>query len=276
MTQPTRQTRPTQLKPRFSPWGYSAVTFVLLWLSYPPVGWSLLAWVAPVPLLLVTLTLTLDGKRAYLKIYLTAVAFWLAAFYFLPYPHPILFVGWFALSAYLAVYTPLFIACARSMIHRWGVSPLIAIPVAWTGLEWIRVNFLTGFGMTCLSHTQYQWPVLIQISSLFGAYAVTFALTAFATGIALAMQSLKWRKPTSQAESLRHSVSAGPWIHILCRNFGGNHWLRSSLLAVGGTCRRPTFGNQDRVSAKFDRHHLGGSQRHGSLSKKRLTMTFLT
>ena len=180
------------------------MTFVLLWLSYPPVGWSLLAWVATVPLLLVTLTKTLEGKRAYLKIYLTAIAFWLALFYFLPYPHPILFVGWFALSAYLAVYTPLFIACARSMIHRWGVSPLIAIPVAWTGLEWIRVNFLTGFGMTCLSHTQYQWPVLIQISSLFGAYAVTFALTAFAAGIALAMQSLKWRTPTSQTESLRH------------------------------------------------------------------------
>ena len=209
MTQPTKSTL------RFAPWVYSATTFVLLWLSYPPVGWSLLAWVAPVPLLMVTLTKEIVGRRPYLKIYLTAVAFWLAAFYFLPYPHPVLFIGWFALSAYLAVYTPLFIACARSMIHRWGVSPLFAIPVAWTGLEWIRVNFLTGFGMTCLSHTQYQWPVLIQISSLFGAYAVTFALTAFAAGLASAIHSSKWRKLAISVKQDSQAGSLGdlspPW-----------------------------------------------------------------
>jgi len=125
--------------------------------------------------------------------------FWLATFYFLPYPHPVLFIGWFALSAYLALYTPLFVACARTMTHRMGVSPLISIPLAWTGLEWIRVNFLTGFGMVCLSHSQYAHPVLIQISDLFGAYAVTFAMTAFAAGVAQAC--FAWRATESRSES---------------------------------------------------------------------------
>lgn len=156
--------------------------FALLWLSYPPVGWGFLAWLALTPLTLLVFPQSLHATRPLRDTYWAALLFWLATFYFLPYPHPVLFVGWFALSAYLAVYTPLFIVCARTLTHRMGVSPLVSIPVAWTGLEWIRVNFLTGFGMVCLSHTQYQHPLLIQISDLFGAYGVTFMIAAFAAG----------------------------------------------------------------------------------------------
>jgi len=175
-------------------------TFVLLWLAYPPFEFAPLAWLALVPLMLVVFPKSLPARLKVLrKTYFAAVLFWLATFYFLPYPHPVLFIGWFALSAYLALYTPLFVACARTMTHRMGVSPLISIPLAWTGLEWIRVNFLTGFGMVCLSHSQYAHPVLIQISDLFGAYAVTFAMTAFAAGVAQAC--FAWRATESRSES---------------------------------------------------------------------------
>ncbi len=160
-------------------------TFVLLWLSSPPLELAPLAWLAPAPLSCLVFPKSLSASsRVLTKVYCVAMLFWLATFYFLPYPHPVLIIGWFALSAYLAVYTPLFVVCARTMTHRMGVSPLISIPLAWTGLEWVRVNFLTGFGMVCLSHSQYAYPVLIQVSDLFGAYAVTFALTAFAAGVA--------------------------------------------------------------------------------------------
>ena len=171
------------------PWSLvlAGIAFLGLWLAYPPVGLSYLAWCAPAPLIVVLLT-DLRGpirtKNLLRNVYLTALLFWLGTFYFIPYPHPILILGWFALSAYLAVYTPLFFLCARIMILRWRIPALIAVPVAWTGLEWVRVNFLTGFGMVCLSHTQYQNTLLIQTSDLFGAYAVTFAMIASAAGIA--------------------------------------------------------------------------------------------
>lgn len=198
--QPKTVTDKTDLGKRMPVFFLALATFVLRWLASPPVELAPLAWLAPVPLMLVVFPTSLPAHwKALRKTYCAGLLFWLTTFYFLPYPHLVLFIGWFALSAYLAVYTPLFVVCARTMTHRMGVSPLIAIPLAFTGLEWIRVNFLTGFGMVCLSHTQYSHPVLMQISDLFGAYGVTFAMTAFAAGVAQAC--FVWRENKTQIES---------------------------------------------------------------------------
>lgn len=201
----------------------AVMTFVLQWLANPPLELAPLAWLAPVPLMLLVFPKSLASPKVLGKVYCAATLFWLATFYFLPYPHPVLLIGWFALSAYLALYTPLFVACARTMTHRMGVTPLISIPLAWTGLEWVRVNFLTGFGMVCLSHSQYAHPVLIQISDLFGAYTVTFAITAFAAGIAKSY--FVWRA-SSASDSEMKTSSALPQMAT------GILW---SILAIGIT-----------------------------------------
>ena len=199
-------------------------TFVLLWLACPPLELAPLAWIAPVPLMLLVFPKSLStNSRMLTKVYCAALLFWLITFYFLPYPHPILIIGWWALSAYLAVYAPLFIVCARTMTHRMGMSPLVAIPVAWTGLEWVRVNFLTGFGMVCLSHSQYAHPLLIQCADLFGAYTVTFAITAFAAGMAKACFAL-WM--SRDGDDRMQSKSLWPQIAT------GVVW---SIVAVGAT-----------------------------------------
>ena len=209
---------------RFPVFFLALATFVLLWLASPPFGLAPLAWLAPVPLMLVVFPKSFPAHSKVLrKTYCAAMLFWLATFYFLPYPHPVLFIGWFALSAYLALYTPLFVACARTMTHRIGVSPLISIPIVWTGLEWIRVNFLTGFGMVCLSHSQYAHPVLIQISDLFGAYAVTFAMTAFAAGVTQAC--FAWRANETRSESDKA-------VKLPARLIASVLW---SIVAVGAT-----------------------------------------
>ena len=212
---------------RFPVFLLASTTFILLWLASPPLELAPLAWLAPVPLMLVVFPKSLSARSKVLrKTYFAAMLFWLATFYFLPYPHPVLFIGWFALSAYLALYTPLFVVCARTMTHRIGVSPLISISLAWTGLEWIRVNFLTGFGMVCLSHTQYAHPVLIQISDLFGAYAVTFAMTAFAAGVAKAC--FAWRANETQSEG----DTVDKAVKLPARLIAGVLW---STVVVGAT-----------------------------------------
>ncbi len=177
-----------------SPFGRTFFSCVLMWLAFPPIGFSWLAWLAPIPLLSLVLTAPEEGNRLsnlrprvlnrpMIQVWLASLIYWLATFYFIPLPHPILFIGWIALSAYLAVYTPLLLVVARTLARRWKISPLIGIPIAWTGLEWIRINFLTGFGMVALAHSQYPNPLVIQIADISGAYAVTFAMTAFAAGV---------------------------------------------------------------------------------------------
>ena len=165
--------------------------YVLLWFSFPPVGWSPLAWVALVPLIgLVLVPSPLPG-RPYWKLYAAGLLYWLATFYFVPIPHPALWAGWAAVSLYMAVYTPLTIAASRLLVHRWKVPPAVAVPIVWMGVEWIRCHFATGMGMVCLSHSQAKFPVFIQLASVSGAYAVTFVMVMFATCLAIAWR--RWR-----------------------------------------------------------------------------------
>jgi len=166
-------------------------SFALLWFSFPPVGWSPLAWFALVPLIGLVLTPSPLPGRPYWKLYAAGLLYWLATFYFVPIPHPALWAGWAAVSLYMAVYTPFTIVACRKLIHRWKVPPAIAVPIVWVGVEWIRCHFATGMGMVCLSHSQAKFPVFIQLASVGGAYAVTFVMVMFATCLAIAWR--RWR-----------------------------------------------------------------------------------
>ena len=169
------------------------VSLGLLWLAFPPIGISWVAWIALSPIVWLILAQpmagNLDGQRfrgrKYRQLYVAGLLYWLGTFYFIPIPHPALWLGWIAVSAYMAVYTPLFVIGSRVLVHRFKLPAVIAIPIVWTGIEWIRTHFATGMGLVCLSHTQYRHPVLIQIADLSGAYSLSFVIMMFTTGIAL-------------------------------------------------------------------------------------------
>ena len=69
----------------------------------------------------------------------------------------LLYLGWLALSAYLAIYLPVFVGLSRVAVHRFGVPLWLAAPIVWTGLELARAHVLTGFLMASLAHTQVNW-----------------------------------------------------------------------------------------------------------------------
>ena len=199
--------------------------YVLLWFSFPPVGWSPLAWLALIPLIgLVLVRAPLPG-RPYWKLYAAGLLYWLATFYFVPIPHPALWAGWLAVSLYMAVYTPLTIAASRLLVHRWKVPPGIAVPIVWVGVEWIRCHFATGMGMVCLSHSQAKFPVFIQNASISGAYAVTFVMVMFSTCLAIAWR--RWRNlnnwvvgiPSGQ-RGMNWPVALGVAIAVFVLNLG--------------------------------------------------------
>ncbi|MEM7784208.1 MAG: apolipoprotein N-acyltransferase, partial [Planctomycetota bacterium] len=165
------------------------------------VGFAWLAWIAPVPLLWISM----DSKpwmpnnsadrgflkyRPYRQIYLAGLIYWLGLFYFIPIPHPALWIGWILVSSYLALYSPIFVAACRGLHQNFRLPLLVVVPVCWTGIELIRSYFATGMALVCLSHTQYRSPILIQVADLFGGYTLTFLMVLTACGIAILTASL--------------------------------------------------------------------------------------
>lgn len=155
---------------------YAAIGAVLLWASLPPVDLWPLAWVAPIPWLLLVRRPELPGRRPYRTLWVVGFAFWLAALHWLRLPHWATSFGWLALSFYFAFYVPVFIGLSRVAVHRLRIPLMLGAPVVWMGLELARGHLLTGFTMASLGHTQYRWIELIQISDLAGAYGVSFVV----------------------------------------------------------------------------------------------------
>jgi apolipoprotein N-acyltransferase len=148
---------------------------VLLWCAFTPLDWGPLAWVALVPLLQLVRPLQ-PTRLLYLIVFLVGTCFWLVSLQWMRLGDPSMFLALLALSLYLACYWPLFLWLARAAVHQLRLPLLLAAPVLWTGLEFVRAHLFTGFAWYLLGHTQYRWVEMIQISDLVGAYGVSFAV----------------------------------------------------------------------------------------------------
>jgi len=112
--------------------------------------------------------------------YVAGLSFWLTSLYWLllmpATGFPIL--GWFALSAYLALYPAVWVWLLAGKIGagNWARRNLWAIlgAGAWVALEMIRARLFGGFPWNFLGASQYQMVPLIQIASVAGVYGVSF------------------------------------------------------------------------------------------------------
>ena len=167
-----------QIKPRVGVSGALGMSFLsglLLWLCFTPVNFSPLAWVAPLPLLLL-IRIEDRTRWMYPAIYLGSLVSQLATLQWMRLGDPTMYIAWGALSVYLALYAVVFVYASRMAVHRLSL-PLVAVaPAVWAGLEYLRAHLLTGFAWYFLGHSQYRWLELIQISDLVGAYGVSFVI----------------------------------------------------------------------------------------------------
>lgn len=154
----------------------AALGAALLWAALPPADLWPLAWVAPIPWLLLIRRQEWPVGRPYPTLWVVGFLFWLAALHWLRLPHWATSLGWLALAFYFAFYVPVFVGLSRVAVHRLRIPILLAAPVVWMGLELARGHLLTGFTMASLGHTQYRWIALIQMSDLAGAYGVSFVV----------------------------------------------------------------------------------------------------
>lgn len=142
-----------------------------LWMSFPPVEAGYLAWVALVPFWLL-----IRGRRRartlYASAYLGGLVFWLLAVQWVRLTDPSAWLAWVVMAAVLALWWPGFLWLARRGVGA-GVPLMVAAPVAWIALEFIRAFVLTGFPWYYLGHSQYRILPLIQIADVTGTWGVS-------------------------------------------------------------------------------------------------------
>jgi apolipoprotein N-acyltransferase len=158
---------------------------VLLWLCFPPVAWWPLAWIATIPFVALIAVPEFQAARPLRSIWFSGWLYWAAASYYITIPHPALWIAWILLFSYLSVYPLLFVWIARKLVHGLGVSVLLAAPLVFTALEWVRAHALSGFGFSMLANSQYLRPGILQICDVGGGYGLSFLMVAFAAAIFL-------------------------------------------------------------------------------------------
>ncbi len=161
------------------------ISGLLLWLAFPPVEWSGLAWIALVPLFMLIRD-TRHPAWIYLASWLAGELFWLAAIRWVRLADETAALGWKVMATVLSLWWPLFMLLARVAVRRLKVPLVIAAPVLWVGLEYARAHFLTGFPWYYLAHTQAYNPIradwahpLIQIADLTGVWGVSLLVAMF-------------------------------------------------------------------------------------------------
>ena len=234
---------------RIPVWALAATGAILIWLSQPPFGLSVIAWVAFIPWLVIADRDTLC-KRQWLHLYLAMTVYWCLTMQGIRHAHDVFYAILPVLGSYLAIYYFLFVVLVRrTESYTWKVPFWLSVPVIGTGLECLRNYLLTGVSAAMIGHTQVDHPAIIQIADTFGSYGVTFLVllvnaalyetfpkrgqdsfmqllkkspdTFFPLGIACALFAVNWAYGTyriRQGESLAQSVSAQGTMALIGRD----------------------------------------------------------
>ena len=148
---------------------------VLYWASFAPLRFTVLVWTVPALWTVLIRQPTQSSPIAfYLKAWIAGTSFWLVSFHWiLLFDLCVANLLWGLGSLFLAFFWVLFVGLSRTAVYRIGIPVILAAPITWCGLEWIRKNFVFGgVAFASLEHTQYLNTTLIQIADILGEYGV--------------------------------------------------------------------------------------------------------
>lgn len=164
---------------------------LLLVFSFPNFDLGFLAWVGLLPLFI-----AIHGKSlrySFLLSFACGIFFFAGIFYWIlqiPGYKPL--IHHTLLGVYLGPFFGFWGLALSFISRRWGVTPaLFAAPFIWVSLEYIRSNFdFLSLPWALLAHSQYQYPVVIQIASITGAYGISFLIVLVNAALAAIVLSL--------------------------------------------------------------------------------------
>ncbi len=176
---PEQDARPAQAEPRIG-WlrhrlAAGVASGLLLWTTFPPLEWGLFAWIALAPLFWLA-TVRGASARTYLAAWAGGLVFWVLAVPWLRLIGPGAWIGWVVLAAVFSLWWPLALALARWARFRLGVPLILAAPIAWVTVEYLRAYFLTGFPWYYLAHSQYRYLYVIQIADITGSLGISLLI----------------------------------------------------------------------------------------------------
>ncbi len=158
---------------------------LLLVLSFPTVDLFPLAWIALVPLLLF-LYHKEDHWTAFKSGFYFGLVYFFGTLYWIY--HSIHFYGAvpfvpsflliLVLCMYFSLYPAFFALLYSANLKRTDMPALVAAPLLWTTLEFLRSYVLGGFPWSSLGYSQYTFLPLIQIADITGVYGVSFLIVA--------------------------------------------------------------------------------------------------
>lgn len=184
---------------------------VLLWLSFYPVNWGWVGWLAIVPLL--SLVRSSNVNQAALKTYwykpwqygpigaawVGGLVFCLAAFQWIRIASTPMIAIWLSLALAMSLQYPLVIWILRRFDRYLHMPLWLAAPAVWTSLEWFRANLHIGFAWYFLGQSQHEQITLIQIADLAGVYGVSFLVVmvnAVVCGVIEMLATRRWWRPS--------------------------------------------------------------------------------
>ena len=215
------------------PVGLIAAGCLFYWIGLPPLRQPWAAFVSAF-FFSAAVYCPFDWKRRdYLRAYLVGCLLWLLLLQGIRLAYWPLYGGWLALSLYVAVYIPSYVAIARSLRSRFCFAFPFACAISWTGLELFRSYFATGFAACMLGHSQTPWPMLLDIASQFGTYGVSFMIVL--SGASVCYLVAKWME--RNCECAPHA----PWgerFGSQCARFLVVFWLAFSYWNVTGYDRK--------------------------------------
>jgi apolipoprotein N-acyltransferase len=181
---PSAPDTPAPDRPRLSyrtlakPMLLALVSAVLLTLAFPPVGLSGLAYVALVPLVVMTVR-TPSGRAVFLAAWVGGLLFFGVNMWWF---WPVTKAGAIAMIPYMGLYWAAFAWLVRRIGRALPVPLTLLAPLVWVTLEVVRGWLLTGMPWVFVGHTQYENLTLIQIADALGAYGNSF-LCLMTTGL---------------------------------------------------------------------------------------------
>jgi apolipoprotein N-acyltransferase len=205
----------------------SALSGVLLALSFPRFGSPAFAWIALVPLL-VALTgwrgqagvfPGLKPSRAFLLglvsglLYFAGTLYWTGTVVatFGGLATPVAIFAMLLLACYLALY-PAFTALMTSrLVARVGLAGLLVAPAAWVATEYLRGVLFGGFPWVPLGNSQVTTLPVAQLASAFGVYGLSALVALVNAGIAFALLSQGRARVAAIASTALLVVAVSGW-----------------------------------------------------------------
>jgi len=161
-------------------YGLAGVSGLLLMLSFPK--WELdgLVWIALVPLFFATQYKS--AKQTFLLGSISGLIFFYGSLNWIvttivTYGHIAWltgFLAFFLMAVILAAYVGLYCVLLRKSTEVFPQLRILAPPLIWTAIEFLRGHFFIPFPWDFLGYTQYRHLWIIQIADISSVYGVSF------------------------------------------------------------------------------------------------------